>query len=252
MRNRLRRQLKDQQATYGLWVTVESPSITEAAAAVGLDWVCIDMEHGHQDFHDVMEHLRAVNGSETTALVRVPGIELSSIKRALDMGAGGVIVPYAQSREDVEAMFRYGRFPPRGIRGVSGDRAVKWGLDFQEYLLSADEETMIIPLIETRGAVADIDSILDVQGLEAIFFGPADLSASHGYLAEWEGPGIADMILEVRAKAEARGISAGVLARSVTDAQSRRDQGFRMVGVGADMPLLIRAIQETLQAFNRE
>lgn len=251
MMNPLRGRLRDKGPTYGLWVTVESPSITEVAVALGLDWVCIDMEHGHLGFADVMNHLRAVNGSDTAALVRVPGLEMSSIKRALDMGAHGVIVPYAQSHEDVEEAFRYGRYPPRGVRGVSGDRAVRWGLEFGEYLRSADEETLIIPLIETRGAVEDIDAILNVSGLEAIFFGPADMSASYGFLGEWEGPGVAEHILNVRAKADAKGISAGILARGVEDSLRRRDQGFHMVGLGADMPLLIRAIRENLDALGR-
>ncbi len=249
MKNRLRAKLRDKQTTYGLWVTVEAPAITEAAVALGLDWVCIDMEHGHQDFHEVMNHLRIVRGSDTAALVRVPGIEMSFIKRALDMGAHGVIVPYAQNHEDVEKAFAFGRFPPRGVRGVCGDRAVQWGLGFQEYLRSADEETLIIPLIETRGAVEDIDAILEVPGVEAIFFGPADMSASYGYLGEWEGPGVAEHILDVRARAEARGISAGILSRSVPDSLMRRDQGFGMVAIGADMSLLIRAMRENLKAL---
>ncbi len=252
MRNPLRRRLRDKETAYGLWVTVESPSITECAVALGLDWVCIDMEHGHQDFSEVINHLRAVRGSETAALVRVPGIEMSAIKRALDMGAHGVIVPYAQNSDDVETSFRYGRYPPRGVRGVSGDRAVAWGLNAREYLSHADEETLIIPLIETRGAVEDIDAILETPGLEAIFFGPADMSASYGFLGEWEGPGIAGRILDVRAKAEAKGIAAGVLARSVEDSVQRRDQGFGMVGLGADMSLLIRAISANMAALGRE
>jgi 2-keto-3-deoxy-L-rhamnonate aldolase RhmA len=252
VKNPLRRRLRSGDTTYGLWVTAEAPAITEAAVALALDWVCIDMEHGHQDFHEVMNHLRVVRGSQTAALVRVPGIEMSAIKRALDMGAHGVIVPYAQSRADVESAFRYGRYPPRGVRGVSGDRAVRWGLGFAEYLRAADEETLIIPLIETRGAVEQIDAILDVPGLEAIFFGPADMSASYGHLGEWEGPDVAERILDVRAKAEERGIAAGVLARSVEDSLLRRDQGFRMVALGADMSLLIRAIRENLQALGSD
>jgi 2-keto-3-deoxy-L-rhamnonate aldolase RhmA len=149
----------------------------------------------------------------------------------------------------VETAFSYGRYPPRGIRGVSGDRAVRWGLGAKAYLDSADEETLIIPLIETRGAVEDIDAILEIPGLEAIFFGPADMSASYGHLGEWEGPGVAERILEVRAKAEARGIAAGVMARSVEDSLRRRDQGFRMVGLGTEMGLLIRALRENLDTL---
>jgi len=250
LKNRLRRQFRDGQTTYGLWVTAETPTITEAAVALGLDWVVIDMEHGHQDFHEVMNHLRVVRGSDTSAVVRVPAIEMSAVKRALDMGAHGVIVPYAQSHEDVERAFTYGRFPPRGVRGVCGDRAVRWGLRFREYLTEADEETLIIPLIETRGAVEDIDAILGIEGLEAIFFGPADMSASYGFLGEWEGPGVAERILDARARAEARGISAGLMTRSVADSVLRRDQGFRMIGLGADMSLLIRAIREHLKALD--
>ena len=86
MRNRLRQRFRDQETTYGLWVTVETPTITEAAVALGLDWVCIDMEHGHQDFHEVMNHLRVVRGSETAALVRVPGIEMSAIIASITFG----------------------------------------------------------------------------------------------------------------------------------------------------------------------
>jgi len=250
--NRLRQKLQQGETTVGLWVTIESPTVTEVAVALGLDWVCIDMEHGHLDFHEAMNHLRVVAGSQTSALVRVPGIEMSAVKRALDMGAHGVIVPYAQSAADVERAFRYGRFPPRGVRGVCGDRAVRWGMSFAEYLSCADEETLIIPLIETRGAVEEIDAILATPGLAAIFFGPADMSASYGYLGEWEGPGVADRILAIRQNAEERGIAAGVLARTVDESLLRRDQGFRMVGLGADMGLLIRALRENLDALGRE
>src|SRR5262249_39063794 len=135
-------------------------------------------------------------------------------KRALDIGAHGVIVPYAQSADDVETAFGYGKYPPRGIRGISGERAVKWGLGAAEYIDCADEETLIIPLIETGGAIEEIDAILETPGLEAIFFGPADLSASYGYKGEWEGPGIADRIIEVRQMAQAKGIVSGVMSRS--------------------------------------
>ena len=252
MQNRLRQQLQRKETTYGIWVTVESPTVTEVAAAMGLDWVCIDMEHGHQDFREVIDHLRAVRGSETCLLARVPDFQWSYIKRALDMGAHGVIVPYVQTAEDVETAIRYGKYPPRGVRGVGGDRCVHWGLGFQEYLTTADAETLIIPIIETRAAYENIDSILEVPDLEALFFGPADFSASHGYLGEWEGPGMAERILEVKAKAEAKGIATGISARNIPDSLHRRDQGFHLINLGADMSLLIRALKENLAALGQD
>lgn len=246
MRNHLREKLRANRPTYGLWVTLESPTISEIAAALALDWVCIDMEHGHLGFREAIEHLRALHGSEVTPLVRVPEIGQSAIKRALDIGAHGLLLPLPRGREDVAQGMRLGRYPPQGVRGVGGERAVQWGLGFEEYLACANEETLLIPIIETREAAEEIDSILDVPGLEAIFFGPADLSASYGYLGEWEGPGIAQTILDIREKAEARGIASGVMARSVEEAARRGEQGFRLVGLGSDTGLLIRALNESL------
>jgi 2-keto-3-deoxy-L-rhamnonate aldolase RhmA len=168
------------------------------------------------------------------------------VKRALDMGADGVLLPLVRSAADVEQGFRYARYPPRGTRGVGGERAVRWGLEFQEYLSSADEETLIVPIIETRDAVEDIEAILATPGLEAIFFGPADLSASYGYLGQWEAPGVADQILRIVRMAHERGIAAGVLGRTLDEARNRIEQGFRMVALGSDTGLLIEALQNRL------
>lgn len=249
VRNSLRERLRTQEPTLGLWVTLESPTVTEIAVALGLDWVCVDMEHGHLGYREVMEHVRAVRGSATTALVRVPEIERSAIKRALDIGAHGVLLPLVRGRGDVERGMRFGRYPPQGERGVGGERAVKWGLGLEEYVACANEEILVIPIIETREAAEEIDAILDVPGLEAIFFGPADLSASHGHLGAWEGPGVADLMLEIRAKAAARGIASGVMSRSREDAARRCEQGFRLVGLGSDTGLLIRALNEGLEGL---
>ena len=247
--NLLRQRLKENQASYGLWVTLESPAVTEIAVLLGLHWVCIDMEHGHLGYREVIEHLRVTRGTATTPLVRVPTIERSAIQRSLDMGAQGLILPMVRGRADVETALRLGRYPPRGVRGIGGERAVQWGLSLAEYLRTADDETLLIPLIETREAVEEITAILDTPGLEAIFFGPADLSASYGYKGEWQGLGVAQRILEIRMRAAERGIAAGVLSQSIADARGRRDQGFQMVGLGSDAGLMIRSLQAALEAL---
>ena len=244
--NKLRERIHSRQTSYGLWVTMESPVLTEIAVALGLDWVCIDMEHGHLDYGQVIGHLRAARNSDTSVVVRVPETQQSTVKRALDMGAHGVILPLVRTAEDVETGFRFGRYPPRGIRGVGGERAVTWGLGLAEYLDYADRETLIIPLIETREAVDNIDAILAVPGLEQIFFGPADLSASQGHLGKWEGGEVAQQILNVREKAAERGIGAGVMATDLADSVRRRDQGFAMIGLGSDAGLLIRSMNAAL------
>jgi 2-keto-3-deoxy-L-rhamnonate aldolase RhmA len=246
--NKLRARLRAGQTSYGLWVTLESPTVSEIAAALGVDWLCVDMEHGHQDFREAAEHLRAVRGSDTSVVVRVPEVTRDYVKRALDVGAHGVLLPLVKTAEDVARGLGFGRYPPAGERGVGGERAVQWGLGFNEYLASANEETLIIPIIERYEAVDNIDAILAVPGLEAIFFGPSDLSTSYGYLGQWEGPGVADKILMVREKAAARGIGAGLMAQSVENAVMRRDQGFALVALGADTSMLIRALTQGLEA----
>ncbi|MFN0128616.1 MAG: HpcH/HpaI aldolase family protein [Verrucomicrobiales bacterium] len=250
--NPLRKKLKSNQGTLGLWATMECASITEIAIALKIDWVVVDMEHGHLDYKDAMAHIRVVRETGTSIIIRVSDIREDCVKRALDMGAHGVILPVARSAADVERGYRFGRYAPRGARGVGGERAVKWGLGFNDYLQIANEETMIIPLIETREAAEDIDNILAVDGLEAIFLGPADMSASYGHLGEWEGGGVAQLNLDIRDKAAAKGIATGVVSTSVDDAKKRQEQGFQMIALGSDAGLLIRSLQQGLTALGRD
>jgi len=246
---KLRRKMKAREPLYGLWCTLEAPSITEIAVTMGIDWVTVDMEHGHLGWREVIEHVRAVQGSETAVFVRVPELHQSAIKRALDIGAHGVLLPLIRTRTELELGIRYGRYPVEGLRGIGGERAVKWGLTFREYLQAADSQTLIIPLIETREAAENFQDLLAVPGLELIFFGPADLSASYGYLGEWEGAGIAELILKLRAQAEDRGIGSGLMSVDPTDAIKRRDQGFNLIGLGSDAGLIIRSINNAFTAL---
>ena len=246
---KLREKLAAKQPVFGLWVTLESPSITEIATTMGLDWVTVDMEHGHLDWREVMEHVRAVRGTATAVFVRVPELQPSAIKRALDIGAHGVLLPLIRTRAELELGLRHGRYPTGGLRGVGGERAVKWGLAFQEYVKAADSQTLIIPLIETREAAENFDDILAVPGLELIFFGPADLSACHGHLGEWEGPGMAELILDLRARAAQRGIGSGIMSLDPADTGRRRDQGFNLIGLGSDAGMMIRSIHSAFTAL---
>ena len=250
--NTLRRKLQSDQTTLGLWATMECASITEIAVALNIDWVVVDMEHGHLDYKDAMDHIRVVRETGTSIIIRVPDIREDCIKRALDMGAHGVILPLARSATDVERGFQFGRYAPRGVRGIGGERAVKWGLGFQDYLDVANEETLIIPMIETKEAGEDIDNILEVDGLEAIFLGPADMSATYGHLEEWEGGDTAKLNLEIREKAEKKGIATGVVGTDLENTIQRQEQGFKMVALGSDGGLLIRSMRTALDALGRD
>jgi 2-keto-3-deoxy-L-rhamnonate aldolase RhmA len=247
---KLKQKLRSGETTFGLWVTLESPTITEIAVQLGLDWVCIDTEHGHLDLKEVLEHLRATSRSATASLVRVQEIEQGVIKRVLDLGADGVIVPQIRTAEEVERAVYFAKYPPRGFRGIGGERATYWGKGLSR-ARTANEHTLVIPLIETVDAGRNIDSIMNVPDVDAFFFGPADYSASAGYPGEWEGPGVAEELLRIKDRIRNRQFACGIMSTDPKNGQERIRQGFQMVGIGADVGLLIRAMTEMMQGLGK-
>lgn len=251
-KNPLRKLVAGNKSTFGLWVTLESATVTEVAAEIGVDWIVIDMEHGSLDYRDVLNHLRAAKGSDMAVLARVPETSVSTIKKCLDLGVHGILLPLVRTAADLEEGFGFARYPTLGLRGIGGERAVRWGLRMEEYLGCANEETLVIPLIETADASRNIESILAVPGLEAIFFGPADLSASFGHLGVWEGPGIAEEILRIADLANSKGIHTGIVGVSFEDVMLRQSQGFRMIGLGSDAGMIIRQLKSLLGTLKGE
>lgn len=248
-RNPLKKKIANRQTTTGLWVTLEAPTVTEIAVTLGLDWVVIDSEHGHLDFKEILEHIRATRNSDTVPLVRIQEIEQGLIKRVLDLGAGGILVPQVYSPEEVERAIRFAKYPPWGVRGVGGERATRWGLGLKSDTLIANSETLVIPLMETVSAGQCIEEICDIPGVDAIQFGPADYSASAGALGEWEGPGVAEQLLDIKNRIRARGLPCGILCRDSDDLVRRRNQGFQLLGLSTDTGLLIRGLQNSLETL---
>jgi 2-keto-3-deoxy-L-rhamnonate aldolase RhmA len=245
----LRAKLANNDTALGLWVTSEAPAVTEVAVLLGLEWICVDMEHGYLNFRDIQGHLTAARGTDLTVLVRPPSQQLEPIKRALDVGAHGLIVPLVNSADELCAVHQHSYYPPVGLRGIGGERSVRWGLELESYVRSANDDLLIVPMIETQSAYDNLDSILACPYVEAVFLGPGDMSASRGAVGEWEGPGVAEINLDILHRARERGIASGVVARNTEDALLRRDQGFGMVSLGSDIGLMIRQIRSMREAL---
>ncbi|MFM9058894.1 MAG: aldolase/citrate lyase family protein [Planctomycetaceae bacterium] len=233
---------------HGLWITLDAASVTEMAVALGLDWVVIDAEHGQLDWSQILEHLRATVRSDTVALVRIAERSAVLAKRALDLGADGIVVPMMETAAQVEEAIRDCRYPPEGRRGIGGERATAWGQALAEHTAEANEHVLVVPLIESVRAVAEVPRMAAVAGSELFFFGPNDFSASAGHRGQWEGPGVAERILEMKDVLRRAGKACGVLARGPEELALRRSQGFQMLSLGADAGLLLRAAHEMLQA----
>jgi 2-dehydro-3-deoxyglucarate aldolase/4-hydroxy-2-oxoheptanedioate aldolase len=249
---RLRSKLAVNEPVYGLWVTLESPSITEIAVALGLDWVVIDAEHGHLDWKEIVEHLRATVRSDTVALVRIAELNGGLIKRALDIGADGIVIPWIETAEQLKQAVAFSRYPTEGVRGIGAERATGWGHALVEHAAEANEHVLVVPIIETVATARQVPLMCQVDGVELFWFGPADYSSTAGYRGQWEGPGIAEQILKLKETIRRAGKHCGTIATSIDNLHERRTQGFSAIGLGMDTGLLLRSLKSSLAAVGRD
>jgi 2-keto-3-deoxy-L-rhamnonate aldolase RhmA len=178
---KFRERLSRNEPVFGIWVTLESASITEMAVALGLDWVVIDAEHGHLDWKDINEHIRAAVRSDTVVLVRLAERSTALTKRVLDIGADGVVIPWIETAEQLREAVRDCCYPPEGQRGIGGERATAWGQCMAEHTAEANQNVLVIPILERVQAVPHLSELCRVDGVDVFFFGPADFSASAGF-----------------------------------------------------------------------
>ena len=249
---KLRQKLNQNEPIYGLWVTLESASITEMAVALGLDWIVIDAEHGHLDWKDINSHIRAALRSDTVVLVRIAERSTILSKRALDIGADGIMIPWMEKVEEVEEAVRDCRYPPEGRRGIGGERATAWGQCLSEHAAEANENVLIVPMIESIAAIPNVATMCEVDGIDLFFIGPADFSSTAGFRGQWEGPGVAEQILSLKDTINAAGKHCGVVSTSNQNLTDRLDQGFRMLALGTDSGLLLRSLHQSLQEVDRD
>ena len=247
-RNPLRAKLRRGERVLGLWVTLAAPAVTEIAAELGLDWVCIDMEHGATTYADVANHVRAAKGTDLAVFVRVSSVGADTIARSLDLGADGIVLPMVRSADEVRRALEWMRYPPHGCRGLGGERAQKWGMGVDDYIATANDELMLMPMIEHKDAVNEIDEILALPGLDFFFVGPGDLSSSLGHVGQWDTPETARAIAHVVDRAKVHGVVPGIYAHGAAEIDQRTRQGFRIIAAGSDLPMMIAHIRETLSA----
>jgi 2-keto-3-deoxy-L-rhamnonate aldolase RhmA len=239
------------EPAFGVWLTLEAPSITEMACRMGFDWIVIDAEHGYLDMKNVMEHIRVANLSNTTILVRIAEIQEGLIKRIMDIGADGIVVPQVRTAEQVATAVRYAKYPPDGLRGIGAERATRWGQGIEQCVPRANKNSLVVPMMETVDAGESIDAILDVPGVDAMFFGGHDYSADSGYPGTASEPPVVEKLMAVQQRIRARQVPCGIVAFEKEDIQRRVDEGFRMIGLGFDTTLIIQAMSQALAAAGR-
>ena len=230
----------------GLWISLCSNFAAEVVATAGYDWALIDMEHSANDYFSVLAQMQAFAGTTTTALVRVEWNDAVAVKRLLDLGAPGLLFPMIQSVEEAQRAVAATRYPPRGIRGVSGaTRATAFGR-VTDYIARVEEETTVLLQLETRAAVEQAEAIASVDGVSGIFFGPADIAADLGKVGKPMDPEVWHLIKPAAHKLMAKGMPVGTLINDPAFAADLLKEGFTFVAIATDTVLLARAVDAAL------
>lgn len=226
----------------GAWAMIGNPVSVEVLAGAGFDFVVIDGEHSENAIDDLAGMVRAVDavGTDTAPVVRVSEGNRAEIRRALDFGPKGVVVPQIESADEAREAVAAARYPPDGVRGVAGGRASGYGADLAEYVDTANETVATILQVETKGALDDIDEIVAIDGLDALFVGPADLSARLGAFGDFESAAFRDAIDRIVEAAGAAGVPVGTLATSPANVAPRwTDWGMDFLVTGTDVGYLL-------------
>jgi 2-keto-3-deoxy-L-rhamnonate aldolase RhmA len=237
------------QIPIGTWIMSASPLVAEAVGHAGFDWGVIDMEHAPLDIMGVVHLLQAVGNTRMVPVVRVPWNDAVTVKRVLDAGATTVLFPFVQNADEARQAVAATRYPPQGLRGMAGmSRASKFGTT-PNYLKTANQNMGVIVQLETAQALAQIEAIAAVDGVDALFIGPADLSGSMGFPGEANHPAVIEAMADAARRCRAIGKPLGTLGAAPDMVVRYRAMGYSYVAVGTDLGMLMRGAQTAVAAL---
>jgi 2-keto-3-deoxy-L-rhamnonate aldolase RhmA len=243
MNSNFKSRLLRHETLIGSILTLPVPELAEICCQAGLDWLFLDMEHGLFDVTGV-ERIAQVLGDNCPCLVRVPLNDEVWIKKTLDVGVNGLIIPLVKTAEDAARAVRQSKYPPLGARSVGITRASRFGAGFAQYVETANDQTAMVIQIEHIEAVRNLESILSVPGVDAVLVGPYDLSGSLGKTGQVTDPEVTAAVALVKQACAARGIPAGIFARDVATARQSMAEGYTLVAVGLDTVIFLSAMQQ--------
>tara|TARA_Y100000815_G_scaffold261916_1_gene274743 strand:- start:49 stop:813 length:765 start_codon:yes stop_codon:yes gene_type:complete len=237
--NEFKRRLAAGAPLDGLWVSLASPIAAEAVSLLGFDWMLFDTEHCPIDLAQVQPLLQAAATGTASAVLRPAWNDKVLIKRALDMGAQTLLIPFVQTPEEAAEAVAATRYPPDGIRGVAGaTRASRYG-QASDYFAQADSQIAVLVQVEARAAMDRLEDIAAVPGVDGVFIGPSDLAASYGHLGNPGHPEMQAVLEQAVQRLQAVGKPAGILATNAADAKRYRGWGYAFVAGAVDLGLLI-------------
>ena len=251
--NRFKQALAGNEPLIGLWLGLADSYCAEICATAGYDWLLIDGEHAPNDLHTMLQSLQAIAAYESHPVVRIPHGDPALIKQVLEIGATTLLVPMVETGEQALELVKAVRYPPEGIRGVGSGlaRSSRWGA-IPDYLRGANDNICLLVQAETRRAVENIREIASVPGVDGVFIGPADLSASMGYLGQPGHPEVMQLIESAIATLKEVGTACGILTTDERLAKHYLALGASFVAVGVDATLLAQTTRGLLSRFKQQ
>lgn len=240
MSKNLKQKLKDKELTLGTWVTIAHPDIVEVLSTLPLDWMVFDLEHAPIDVPTLEVLLMGIRNPNIAAITRVPWNDMVFIKRVLDVGSTGIMVPWVNSRLEAENVVKYARYPPAGIRGVGPRRCILYGAkDFLSYYRNFEIEELVVSVqIETEEAIKNIEDIAAIDGIDVLFVGPMDLTVNLGIPTQYNHIKYVEAIQAVIKACKKYDKVPGVYAFDIDFAKKHIAMGFRFVSLMSDISIL--------------
>ena len=247
--NNFAKRLRSGETLIGSLVSLASAEICELLASIGYDWLFIDAEHGAFNPQQAQAMLQAA--APTPCLIRVPSDETIWLKKALDIGAAGVIVPQVHTADQAREIISHCKYTPDGKRGIGIGRAHKYGIDFDRYIKYANQETAVVLQAESSEAVDNINDIVKLKGIDAILIGPYDLSASLGKPGEIDHPVVQAAINKIIKTCQNAKLAMGFFGVTPESVLPYKQKGFTLLTIGMDTAFLINAAQEMLSKMKK-
>ncbi|HJO92621.1 MAG TPA: aldolase/citrate lyase family protein [Victivallales bacterium] len=246
MQKSFKKRLLDKELMIGTDISLPSPEIAEILENAGFDWLFVDFEHSIMDIKNIQQIIQAVN---IPCVVRCPSDDEVWIKKCLDIGASGIIIPQIKDIEQIENVVKYSKYRPIGERCTGIGRANKYGQNFHEYLKNANDNIVTIIQIENKEAVALINDIVKVEGLDAVFIGPLDLSDSLGKTGQVDSPEVLKAISKVRDTCIKSNMPLSIFTSNTQAAEKFISDGFSLMTISADILLLSDAAKDIVNEF---
>jgi 4-hydroxy-2-oxoheptanedioate aldolase len=250
--NPVRAKLKRGEPSVGTWLTLPDTVAAQLMSKTGFDWLTVELEHTPTSFETAAQMFAIIAASGCVPLARVPVNSVENIKRVLDIGSWGIVVPMVNSRAEAESVVKAARYRPIGERSIGGQlHAANFGTDAATYYAKANDEILVVIMAEHVDAVANIDSILSVSGIDAVFVGPNDLHASMGLPPNFDSdhPQFNEALKKILAHAQARGIAAGIHVTDAAQAQRRINEGWQFVAVISEAGFMLGKAAEITRAL---